>query len=288
MNTITQFLQCPYPRQEGLRGSIKSAVFVGLFIYLFLEIFQPFGLSRIPENKSHIFAGYGLITMIVMLIFQTFIPKVLKTLYQRNWTIFKEIVQSIGVLFIIGLCNFLYTAAIGLVNTELYTLLLFQFFTILIGAIPITVQVFIEQNRALKQNLQEAVKMNERIRAAKFWSADDREETVTLVSENEKNRAVFNVSDLLYIHAADNYVEIHFLENKNIRSTLLRNSLKRIEEQITDSPSLLRCHRAYIVNISRIEEVEGNSDGYKLTLNKGRIIVPVSRSYTRALGTLIK
>ncbi|MFC0185517.1 LytTR family transcriptional regulator DNA-binding domain-containing protein [Pseudarcicella hirudinis] len=57
---------------------------------------------------------------------------------------------------------------------------------------------------------------------------------------------------------------------------LIRSSLSRLEGQI-DNPEIVRCHRSFIVNLSKVASVSGNAQGYKLKLKGYEMLVPVAR-----------
>ncbi|HSQ34461.1 MAG TPA: LytTR family DNA-binding domain-containing protein, partial [Candidatus Binatia bacterium] len=102
---------------------------------------------------------------------------------------------------------------------------------------------------------------------------------VNLVAENNKD--VFRVafSDLLFIQAEENYVQVHHKGEKPAR-VLLRSSLTRIERQLRPFyPRLFRCHRTCIVNTSQIVKVTGNAQGLRLTLKDTTAAIPVARRY---------
>lgn len=84
-----------------------------------------------------------------------------------------------------------------------------------------------------------------------------------------------------YIEAADNYVEVHYMNNAKMQTSLIRNSLKNIAWSFHDC-DLVRCHRSYIVNLNKVQllrRVEG-----ELMLDFGEESlpkVPVSRGYAK-------
>ena len=61
---------------------------------------------------------------------------------------------------------------------------------------------------------------------------------------------------------------------------MLRCRLKTIEESFADS-DLVRCHRKYIVNINKIEQMSRQKDGsFSLDLGMNKIgPIPVSKTY---------
>ena len=97
-------------------------------------------------------------------------------------------------------------------------------------------------------------------------------------SENGKHQLSLQADKLLFIKSADNYVEIFYLSHDELRTTLQRNSLKNIAEQLADHPYLQRCHRSYMVNISKINHVTFAQRQMQLDLGHGQII-PVSQKY---------
>jgi DNA-binding LytR/AlgR family response regulator len=59
---------------------------------------------------------------------------------------------------------------------------------------------------------------------------------------------------------------------------MIRSSLKRMEAQV-QVPHIKRCHRAFMVNLSKVTKVEGNAAGYSLSFSESDTQVPVSRNY---------
>ncbi|MEO1654426.1 MAG: LytTR family DNA-binding domain-containing protein, partial [Bacteroidota bacterium] len=52
-------------------------------------------------------------------------------------------------------------------------------------------------------------------------------------------------SNLIYIKSADNYVEVYYLENDQLKKKLIRHNLKHIK---VDFPQLIQTHRSYLIN----------------------------------------
>jgi DNA-binding LytR/AlgR family response regulator len=88
--------------------------------------------------------------------------------------------------------------------------------------------------------------------------------------------------DLLFIKAADNYVEIHYLDLGIPRKKLLRQTLKNIL-QLLPFKEFVRCHKSYIVNLNQIASSYGNAQGYKLRIKNTSEVVQVSRSNSQVV-----
>ena len=65
-------------------------------------------------------------------------------------------------------------------------------------------------------------------------------------------RLLVKLGNLFYIESADNYVNIYYLNKSKVSRFILRNSLKNIEESLTEF-GLIRCHRSFIVNIEKVK-----------------------------------
>jgi hypothetical protein len=101
-------------------------------------------------------------------------------------------------------------------------------------------------------------------------------------SDNGKDQVAVALDDLLYLESQDNYVAVNRMEGETRRSSLVRSSLKRLEDSLAE-PLLLRCHRSFIVNLGRVRGCQGNRHGLNLTLEGADRPVPVSRGYTQVI-----
>lgn len=96
--------------------------------------------------------------------------------------------------------------------------------------------------------------------------------------------------DFLYAEAEGNYVRVVFAaagDGKPVRK-LLRITMKQAEETVARCPLIIRCHRAFLVNVQKVVEVYGNSQGCRLRLGGCREEVPVSRACVKQVKALIE
>ena len=109
---------------------------------------------------------------------------------------------------------------------------------------------------------------------------DQESSIVHLTSKSHNEYLTIDRNNILFIQANDNYVTIHFLDQGDVKRRMLRNTLKDIENQLA-SP-IVKCHRSYLVNSNRIQEIFGNMNNSKLVLDGFNGEIPVSRSYVKA------
>ena len=185
--------------------------------------------------------------------------------------------MSISTVLMIALGNWLYMAGIGFTSFSPYSAFLFFLNTFLVGAFPLTISVIITEMRLLKLHSQASEAVNNQLRQP----LPPKEETNLIQINNEEGKTVLQLSpsDLIYIASADNYVEVHYLEQDQSRKQLIRSSLRRVESQLADQPQMLRCHRSYLVNLDLLQNSEGNSAGLRVDLRGTSRTIPVSRSY---------
>lgn len=85
-------------------------------------------------------------------------------------------------------------------------------------------------------------------------------------------------SNVLYIEAADNYANIHYINEGKEDTFILHNSLKDIEKDCL-SMGLLRCHRGYMVNVENVKLMRKERGNLVLEINRTPKTIPVSKSY---------
>lgn len=88
---------------------------------------------------------------------------------------------------------------------------------------------------------------------------------------------VIALSDVLWLGAADNYVEVHTAD----RSRLLRRTLAAMLGDLGDG--FVRCHRSAAVALAQVQAVQPRDNGDALVLLHGGQTVPCSRNHRAEL-----
>jgi len=268
------FLAQPYPReQRDPQHWLLTSAGAGLFVTVFLLVFQPFGTAQWEDpKKPYILAGYGLVTFACLTAVGLVFPKWFRSVFDEiRWTVGREIIWVLFVIVFIALGNILYSQWI--LGEGFGHVLIWLGFTAAVGVIPATVITLLNYTRLLRKYATTDLRVKELDVVVSNPLAE-----ITFIAENEKDRLTLPADSLLFIESADNYSEIVFLQNEKIRKTLLRGSLSRFEEQI-HHPNVVRCHRSYIVNLQQVERISGNAQGYRLQLKRYPLPIPVARRY---------
>lgn len=103
---------------------------------------------------------------------------------------------------------------------------------------------------------------------------------MVLASEGGRETHELDPDGILYATSEGNYTRI-LLAADPAGSVFIRGSLTLVERQLRAYPFLLRCHRAYIVNVRQVRGVTGNAQGLQLALEGSRGPVPVARGRVR-------
>lgn len=278
MNLIKK-LQQAYPQ---VLGKWQTIIGISTFIAFFLAFFQPFGLQFVQlKHKELILAGYGIVTLFALIINLIILPRIFQTIFiEEKWTLIKQIIWVLWIIFSISLGNYLYSIAFSIFPwAGIKGLILFSIYTLSIAIIPITVMTFITQNIYLKKNIASSSKINAQLKET-HNTKNQTKEAISI--ESGKKTHHFQAENIITIESQGNYAKIYYVsEQQDIQHELLRNTLKNIQTKIENSQNLFRCHRAFIVNLEHIEKVEGNSRGYTLKMKQIDQDIPVSRNYIK-------
>lgn len=284
------FLKKPYPYEDSVKKKILISIAFGIFIGFFLFVFEPFGIYDAKhENKALFVLGYGLVTFISLLITYFIIPFIFKEFHNNEtWTAGKEILHISLNIFLITIMNIFYSILFCKdcvpFQANLFEVLFFSFFSVLlIGMFPVAFMVLIYQNFLLKKHINNAEYVNQNLP-----TKIQEQNTITIYSNNKKNMLSLNSAQLLAIEANGNYINVYYEDKDKLNREIIRNTLKKTEDVIEKYSNFVRCHKSYIVNLSKLKKVTGNAQGYKLIFDQLDFKIPVSRNLSKQILTKIQ
>ena len=123
-----------------------------------------------------------------------------------------------------------------------------------------------------------------RVEAATQAAALDRSpRMINLYDNNNTLRLTISLDSLYYLESEDNYIKVHYKHNDKIATYMLRCRTKSVEEALRDTV-MKRCHRSYIVNISKIRFIHDEHRLHFITLDDDSIRrLPLSKSYYESI-----
>ena len=273
-------------------------VYSTLIIFFILALFRPFGIAQCGARQWLLIMGSTLSSALFTALFAYVLPWIFPVWHaERNWTVGRHILQQMGMLLCI---------AVGVwgVNSWVFGMPLNWRFlahcvgwVILLAPFPTAIFLFWNQNLLLKRNLRDAMSMNgalmkrldtlpkEADQAVKAAKEGMQEQQLLLTGDTRDSQLSLLPSRLLYAESCSNYVKVVWLAEgaHEVKSQLLRLTMKQLEEQLMPYDVLTRCHRAYLVNLRQVKQVSGNSQGCQLRLTACEETVPVSRPYVKAV-----
>ena len=102
---------------------------------------------------------------------------------------------------------------------------------------------------------------------------------VMIYDDHNEMRLSVKREDLIMIESADNYICVWYLNNNQIKKTMVRNTMKRVAQQLSDS-GIERCHRSYMINMDRVKVLRRDKEGVFIEFGiEGVFDVPISKTY---------
>lgn len=102
---------------------------------------------------------------------------------------------------------------------------------------------------------------------------------IILYDDHNEMRLTVKREDMVMIESADNYLCVWYLNNDQIKKTMIRNTMKRVAEQLSDS-CMQRCHRSYMINMDRVKILRRDKEGVFIEFGiDGVFDVPISKTY---------
>lgn len=292
MNKLRTFWHSPYPQ---LYQRWKSVVIPAVIIFLILYLLQPFGISQMKSGKLVMTLGAACVSLTASCVVNYLLPALFPSYYkEQNWTLGK-LVLNLMLLFLlvtVGIWLYLSWWSGMPLNGGMFVAVLF--WVLLLSPFPTVFFLMWNQNLLLARNLKEATEMNrclaERKTVAEVKAETDGTGQVLTFGGGTKDVLEVEADSFLYAEAEGNYINVVYRSEASgkVERKLLRTTMKQAEEAIADCTFIVRCHRAFLVNVKRVVKVDGNSQGYRLKLDGCEDEIPVSRAYAKEVKTLIE
>ena len=279
------------------KETISIRFFSTAFMILAIAIFKPFGLD-VGQWQSYL----HLLSLFVLGLFSCFITEVILRYivhmprsYKRgiNYIIsrnlrFQFINTPLVALFICLYRHFMMSEIVESnrlsLNNFLETLAIIAFLSFAIGLY----WRFKFRSKYLAMELEETRLLNEEL---KKMQEPEQPLPIEVEEPSEKpcpqeltltgttNESVtLQISHLLFIEAVGNYVKVCHLRDEQVRTDMLRVTMKQMEETLQGYPMVVRCHRAFLVNLGQVEQIISHSGSTQLLIKHCHESLPVSRS----------
>ncbi len=271
-----RYFNKPYDLLQIPKFKFFYTIGLAIFCFIFLYTFEPFGLYnvsgllKLKVISLYIIAGF-VITVIHLFWLQNIFIKRFTLGNTILWISWITLLTSISTSIINDM-------AFNKGHLSILSVVVFTGIVFLINLFPTSIIILGHYIYLLKKQIKVTSQINRTISDKNV--SENLAEEITISASNQRDNITLNLSDLLYITSADNYIDVYYLESKVLKHNLLRNTLSNIEEQIAkNSQSIKRCHKSFIVNIDLVKSVSGNASGYKIEFERVELLIPISRKY---------
>ena len=294
---------------NGHKETLNVRVVSAAFMVLAIAIFKPFGLEVWQwQAYIHLLAIFalGLLSCFLTEVILRFLVRMPRS-YDRgiSYIISRNLrFQCINTpLVALLICLYRHFAMSSLVEGNklsltnyLETLAIIAFLSFAIGLY----WRFKFRNRYMAAELEETRQLNEQLkklqREASPTPSNQKGERITqeepkdmfTLTGTTNEHVNLKISDLLYIEAVGNYVKVCQLQDDEVHTNMLRATMKQMEDTLQAYPMIVRCHRAFMVNLGQVEQISSNSRSMQLVMRHSHDAIPVSRSNVSKLKELLE
>ena len=281
----------PYMKQ-GRIETITTRIISTTFMVVALAVFKPFGLDAWQWQAYVHLVALGVIGFSICMITDIILKYVIKM--PRSFKKGAEYIirRNLWFQFIntplvaLGICLYRHFVLsdriegnqLSLVNF-LETLAIIAFCSFAIGLY----WRFKYRSKYLAMELEETRLLNEELKKMQ----EERVEELTLTGTTNES-VTLQISHLLFMEAVGNYVKVSHLRDDQVHTDMLRATMKQMEETLQGYPMIVRCHRAFLVNLGQVEEIVSHSGSTQLLIKHCHESLPVSRSNMSQVRAAIK
>ena len=289
---------------KGHKETISIRVISCAFIVLAIAIFKPFGLEMWQwQAYIHLLSIFalGLLSCFLTEVILKYVIRMPRS-YDRgvSYIISRNLrFQCINTpLVSLLICLYRHFAMSELVegnklsmSNYLETLVIIAFLSFAIGLY----WRFKFRSRYLAAELEETRLLNDQLKKLQTSGQksqiieEDTNQNSQITLEGTTNEHVsLEISYLLYIEAVGNYVKVCQLQDNGVHTHMLRATMKQMEDTLEAYPMIVRCHRAFMVNLGQVEQISSNSRAMQLVMRHSHDAIPVSRSNVNKLKELLE
>lgn len=148
-------------------------------------------------------------------------------------------------------------------------------------------KLLVEKEKEMQQ-LNELLKHLQQTKEEHPNTEENKEPATIVLTGTTSETVSLNVANLLYIETVGNYVKVYQLCDGQAKMDMLRATSKQIEDDLRGYPTIVRCHRAFLVNLNQVERIESHSNSTQLYIKNCHDQIPVSRSNMAQVKAAIK
>ncbi|MEM1338931.1 MAG: LytTR family DNA-binding domain-containing protein [Bacteroidota bacterium] len=259
--------------KETYKFKMVLAIATGLFVFVFLLFFQPFGVNNYrPDERITLLIASSLfifssIATVSLLIMEFPISRWLFSRKRpKNY-----LVWIVMELVVTASATFMFYNTIG----GFHDFYLVSYFRHIVEVGSLLIIPFTGTHFYFRYS--KVVQAYKDIRAAsgEGLKYDD---IIMLTGAYKKDRIALPLKCVRYIQSEDNYASVNYLEDNMPKKYLLRATLTSLEKRIGSS-AIIRVNRSHMINLIHLETFKNDSGKLKLKLANLSKTFEVSKGY---------
>ncbi len=285
----THLIAALSPRmKQGRKETIATRIISTTFVVVALAVFKPFGLDAWQWQAYVHLAALGVIGFSICMMTDIILKYVIKMPMSFKKGAEYIIRRNLWFQFIntplvaLSICLYRHFVLSDRVESNQFSLVNFLETLVIIAFCSFAIGLYWRfkfRSKYLTMELEEIRVLNEELKKTQQ----------TLLLTGTTNESVtLQISHLLYIEAVGNYVKVSHLRDGQVHTDMLRATMKQMEETLHDYPMIVRCHRAFLVNLGQVEQIVSHSGSTQLLINHCHESLPVSRSNMAQVKAAIK
>ncbi|WP_052595109.1 LytTR family DNA-binding domain-containing protein [Aureispira sp. CCB-QB1] len=284
MTYLIQLSNKPYPYLFSTKRNTIIAIVLGLLVYI---------VNTTTLTENHIIENYvlsktwacvlaGLVTFGSIILVTEMIPRLFfKPELKENWTVGKESLLILFLLFVIAISNNFLSFIISQTQNTVDILPSFlnaSFYVIIIGTTPTILIIWINYTLLLRENLKQISFYNKELETKVKAIQNTTPDLIEIPTHNKNEILQLNLDSFLFAKTEGNYIDVFIKNADKIEYKAYRLTLQKLEEALKAYPFISKTHRSYIVNVKNISSTSGNARNYRIHFEGTTHEVPVSRN----------
>lgn len=269
---IKSWLEKSIWNPSDLTSKKTIAFAMGTFVVLALLLLEPFGMRYAITDFLFLgsLLGYGVCAFIVIYVAEVWIKPTIpffNALYLPRWRI---LIWYLMMTLCMSIINYLYYGFFANALSDLYqypsiSLFSFVYQTIAVGLLPsIGLVLYFSRDLRFQKKLYEQLSVERGY--------------LQIADENKKNIIRVLCTDLLFLEARSNYVQVIYRVDGEIKKELIRTTLSKLSEELVNTP-VQRCHQSYMINIALVNQFSKTARKKLAYLPGLKDPIPVSDKY---------
>ena len=284
--------------KQGRIETITTRIISTTFIVVTLAVFKPFGLDAWQWQAYVHLVALGVIGFSICMMTDIILKYVVKMPRSFKKGVEYIIHRNLWFQFIntplvaLGICLYRHFVLSDRVEGNHFSVVNFLETLIIIAFCSFAIGLYWRfkfRSKYLAMELEETRLLNEQLQKLQQDQIVAKPESVaketedlpssTLTLSGTTNESVtLQISNLLFIEAVGNYVKVSHLRDGQVHTDMLRATMKQMEETLQGYPMIVRCHRAFLVNLGQVEQIVSHSGSTQLLIKHCHESLPVSRS----------